>query len=129
MNKRGQAQELFTRLAYILLAFIILLITWTHISSEARGDKFIQNYLVRDLALLTETLYASPGTIDLIYEISETSYKISFKEGIVEIYHPEEKIRASFYYAEDKFLDSLNKGFEKEDIIFSKNHNLDVKND
>ena len=126
MNKKGDVSELFIRAAYLLLAFILLLMIWTHASSESRGDKFVQNYLARDLALLTETLYASPGNLDLKYELSETNYKISFREGIVEVYHPEEKIRAGFWYAEDNFLDRLDEEFEQEDITFSKNHNLNV---
>lgn len=75
-NKKAISNELFFNVFELVLAAIVILALYNFVNSVVESTIFEKNYLARDLAMLTNTVYSSPG--DLSYTYSETSRKFMF---------------------------------------------------
>ena len=95
-NKKAISNELFFNVFELVLAAIVILALYNFINSVVDSTIFEKNYLARDLAMLTNTVYSSPG--DLSYTYSETSRKFmfifDFKHNSVQV---TDKSRAGFF--------------------------------
>ncbi|MEK6947427.1 MAG: hypothetical protein AABX32_07515 [Nanoarchaeota archaeon] len=86
-NKKAISNELFFNVFELVLAAIVILALYNFINSVVDSTIFEKNYLARDLAMLTNTVYSSPGDLSYIY--SENSGKhmfiFDFKHNSVQV--------------------------------------------
>ena len=136
MNKRGVEERLYLWAFYLLLIVILTAIFLSYINQEAKGEAFNKRYLARDIALLVNTLYASPGDISVKYSFEEGVYSVSIGEidnkykvrvntvtGIIKKILP-----LDYAYAEDLFYDTrlkadLGRKYGVNCILFEKEDN------
>lgn len=109
-DKRGITHEMFFNIFEIVLAFIVILALFNFVNGIVKQTIFEKNYLARDLAILTNTVYAAPG--EVIYNYNENAkefeFSFDFKPNNIEIkenYGEEQKELAApivYPFAEDK---------------------------
>lgn len=80
MNKKGMEERLYLWVFYLVLIVILTAIFLNYVNQEAKGKAFNKRYLARDVALLVNTLYASPGDISVKYPFEEGVYSVSIGE-------------------------------------------------
>jgi len=130
-DKKGDINEqMYTLIVNIVAIVIVFGIVFNHIESIRKNTLFDKAYLSRDLALLTNTIYSSPGNIFYNYpnssnKIDITKFDISFKGGYVIVNeHPEGNEIKSSYTKELSFESSLPGLIETpEEIYFVKTDN------
>lgn len=69
-NKRGMTDSQFYFIVEMLAAVIIFLAMLTYIGGVATDSLFEQNFMARDVALMIDSVYASPGEIRMNYDTS-----------------------------------------------------------
>ncbi len=77
-----------------LLAVFIIIALLSYVHSVAAGSLFEQNFLARDVGLTIDSLYASPGEINMIYD-SDIKENAVFDIPIL-TFAPETKLRFAF---------------------------------
>jgi len=70
----------------IVLAVVIFFLLSSFVDRAAETTTFEKNFLARDTALLVETLYAAPGTVELDYTQDSLWFTFNFQENIVQVY-------------------------------------------
>ena len=91
LGKKGITELQLFLIAEYFLAGLIIYALWIFIANAASNAVFEQNFMARDLGLLTDTLYASPGNISIIYDTTIKENKLIFKE-----FFPETKFNFLF---------------------------------
>ncbi|MBI5390644.1 hypothetical protein HZB02_04090 [Candidatus Woesearchaeota archaeon] len=86
-GKRGDvtAEQLFLMFE-VLLAIIIFLSLMNFVVSLKDNTLFEKNYLARDLALLTDTVYAAPEQLSYTYTENVDRFGMNIKDGKVSIF-------------------------------------------
>ena len=75
-NKKAISHEVFLNVFEIVLAAIVIITLLNFVQSVVNNTIFEKNYLSRDLATLTNTIYSAPG--DVNYNYQEKTGKFSF---------------------------------------------------
>lgn len=110
-GKKGIIHEMFFNIFEIVLAFIVILALFNFVNDIVKQTIFEKNYLARDLAVLTNTIYAAPG--ELIYNynenVKEFEFSFGFKPNNIEIYENIKKQKelaaiVTYPFAEDKTI-------------------------
>lgn len=102
-NKRGLEHELFFTVFEIILVAVIVFALLSFVNDVAKQTIFEKNYLARDLALLINTIYASPGEITYSYKENTNDFTFNFHDNKVEVYKDEESEQKIFYlFAQNK---------------------------
>jgi len=128
MNKRGVAIEerLGFWIFYGVILAIILLGLFNYINNLADKTTFNQDYLARDVAFVLNTVYASPGDIEVSYFVPEKKdFVFIIGEGLVTVRKKDDVLnKKSYPYHEDMYIESnLDEKLEIKDsvaILFSK---------
>lgn len=83
MHKKGVLPtRIVLYVAYLVIAIIILTAFLIYINNAAGGTNFNKRYLARDLALLIDALYLSPGNVLVVYDLGDSSYVIEISENV-----------------------------------------------
>tara|TARA_Y100000310_G_C20695215_1_gene825191 strand:- start:266 stop:1444 length:1179 start_codon:yes stop_codon:yes gene_type:complete len=130
-SKKGAIEEqMYIIIVNIIALVIVFGIILNHIHSIKKDTLFDKVYLSGDLALLTNTIYSSPGNV--FYDYSDSSTKInitkfdfSFKDGYVTVNEHPKGNEIKFSYAKElSFESSLPELIETpENIYFVKTDN------
>jgi len=128
MNKRGVAIEerLGFWIFYGVILAIILLGLFNYINNLADKTTFNQDYLARDVAFVLNTVYTSPGDIEVSYFVPEKKdFVFIIGEGLVTVRKKDDVLnKKSYPYHEDMYIESnLDEKLEIKDsvaILFSK---------
>ncbi|MFH1455321.1 MAG: hypothetical protein ABIF40_00015 [archaeon] len=97
MNKRGQAEVLQTMLMFeIMLALLVAGILVFAAANFGTLSSFNEDFLEKDLSLLSSTVLASPGGITVVYPVDE-AYAIEITdevtvESTTKVYHTNSKL-------------------------------------
>ncbi len=127
MFKRGSSDlVLWYAINFFILALVLLPMLIKIIDIKDNMG-FEQRYLVKDIALLVNNIYASPNDLFLVYTENEFPFSVRFTEGKVEVLgmlgelNPKE-----FYFIEDENIEfvyreinpiEIDKGEEQVSII------------
>jgi len=134
MNKKGMEERLYFWIFYFVVLIIVLLALFNYINNLSDKSAFSQDYLARDIALILNTVYASPGDIEVSYSIPEkTDFVFVIGDGLVIVRKIGDVLNERSYpYQEDKYVENnFDDGLKIKDsvaILFSKKDNvLNVK--
>ena len=95
----------------LLLAIVIFLILASYVDRASEETTFEKNFLARDIALLIDALYASPGNVNLEYPQDTFWFTFEFNKNQVQVYDvteiptPTLIDRAVYPYIEDSNLE------------------------
>jgi len=104
--KKAQTRPIYHILFQVLIAVTVYWILQSYIDSVAKDTMFEKSYLSKDLALLIDTIYSSPGEVDYLYtndraELNKFEFDFDKqKVSVVEI-EGKEKIKVEYPYGED----------------------------
>jgi hypothetical protein len=104
--KKAQTNEVYHILIQVIIAVTIFLILQAYISSVAKDTLFEKSYLSKDIALLIESIYTSPGEVTYTYAHRKAEldrFQFEFDEQKVSVRETgvEEEITVEYPYAED----------------------------
>jgi hypothetical protein len=85
-DKKGLSHTIFFNVFELILAFIVALALFNFITDIAEQTIFEKNYLVRDLSLLINTLYAAPGEVVYNYTEDVSKFTLDFTVSKITIY-------------------------------------------
>jgi len=136
-NKRGGAiDEQFDKIYQGLIALIVFLTLYFFVVSFNENLRFDREYIVRDIALTLDSLYAFPGNVNYIYTYTNSdtendlnNFTIYFDHrqldantvGAAAIFGSSEGIISGYPYATDtKMRTSLNTQSQKDTLVFLK---------
>ena len=133
LSKKSQTNEIYHTLIQILIAVAVYWILQSYIDSISKDTLFEKAYLSKDIALLTDTIYGSPGDVNYNYindQVRLNRFEFIFnnqKVGVSEIEN-KGKIIVEQPYGEDLTYPHSGQDISSSDhITFSKtNGNLDI---
>ena len=98
MGKRGfLVLPVYAAIGLLIAAILVLAII--NIGRAAGLDTTLErNYAARDIALLLDTVYASPGDLEYFYVMPER-FDVTIKDNIVTVQAPQTKFVSSYYFA------------------------------
>ena len=97
-DKRGIAHELFFNIFELVLAAIVLLALLYFINDVAAQTIFEKNYMARDLAALTNKIYAAPGEVTYNYNENVQDFKFDFVGNKIEVSGVQDKDSTNVFY-------------------------------
>lgn len=100
-QKRGEAVLTLFRAAELIL-FAIAILCLVVIISKIDEKTYEMNFIARDMALLIDTIYASPGDLEYIYDMKGYGFGLEISDGYVTVYRPDYKASQSYRFAEKK---------------------------
>jgi len=106
LNKKAMTNQVYHILFQILIAITVYWTLQSYIDSVAEDTMFEKSYLSKDLALLTDTIYSSPGEVRYLYtndkaELNKFEFEFSNQKVSVSEIEAEEKLEAKYPYGED----------------------------
>src|SRR3989344_4236481 len=113
MRKRGDLEitTMFWLLGIILASFILASLL-VFIESSANGVNFKKNFMARDMAVIVNTLYLSPGDSYVYYPINDKVYSFAigkFQEGYrVKVGAAKSILLNDYWYMEDSYEKQIN---------------------
>ncbi len=113
-SKRAEAQD--QMLWQISQGVFILLYAFglmSYLQSVGQNPLLEKNYLSRDLALLVQTAYSSPGNIEFSYtheKVNLPNYNFLFQEQYVNVVEPGSSQYIFYWYADDLKSNSILNG-------------------
>lgn len=118
MNKRGDTERLMFIIGYIAFILVMLAVLLIYIGNKADNGDFIKKTTSLDISMTIDALYATPGEVDLIYQIdqpikalmigkAEKDYFVVVSDFVedMKMLTPNAKLTP---YAEDKVFSELN---------------------
>lgn len=118
---------------------IAITVYWTlqsYIDSVAEDTMFEKSYLSKDLALLTDTIYSSPGEVRYLYtndkaELNKFEFEFSNQKVSVSEVKAKEKLKGTYPFGQDMNLEfKTNLFYEPQKLTFSKtNKRLELGQD
>jgi len=133
-NKKGLSHELFFNIFELTLAAMIALALFLFVSDVAEQTIFQKNFLVRDLALVVNTLYTAPGDVVFNYGEDTSKFTLEFTENKITVTRKgvEDNSNIFYLFAENKKIPFLYKTltFDEEDKIgfFKSSQIIEVDN-
>lgn len=98
-QKRGESVLVLFRITEIVL-LVIAVLCLVMIILKLNETTYEKNFIARDLALLINTIYASPGDIEYIYYVKGQGFDLEIKEGYVRVFDSGFKGGQSYRFAE-----------------------------
>jgi len=131
MQKRGKKGTINEQLLLLIIDFVVIFIVWFalfhYVRSVERDTLFDKIYLSKDIALLTNTVYSSPGNLFYTYSSNKLNlsfFDFSFEDNLVTIEEHPKGNELSFPYATDLSFESKLPYMETpEKIEFAKTNN------
>lgn len=131
MQKRGE--EIDQTLMYwtfgIIILFLVITSLLVFVNSSVKGTTFRKNMLARDVALIVNTLYLSPGDSIINYNLNEPIYSFGIGDfdgkQRVKVSDSSNNFLNSYRYAEDDYSSRINsrlgKTYDINGMVFIKN--------
>src|SRR4030042_860594 len=103
-QKRGAAVITLFQMAELVMLGIAIL-CFLLIGARLAETTYEKNFLARDMALLIDTLYASPGDVEYVYDLSAikselNKFDFEIKDGYVTVYDSGFKKPQAYRFAE-----------------------------
>lgn len=103
-QKRGAAVlVMFQAAELVLLGIAILCLVL--IMFKLSETSYEKNFMARDLALLIDTIYASPGELEYTYDMKGYKFDLEIKDGHVNVYDSGFKSPQSYRFAEKEDIE------------------------
>lgn len=116
-DRRGTQKTYFvlTELVLLLLIAVSFMAFVVQIGTSTLMEK---NYYARDLALVLDTAYASPGNLHYVYEGNASKFIVAFEENRVGVRMPSDALGKEYWFA-DAGEGTLHEEFaEPEELVF-----------
>jgi len=98
----------------IIILLMVLSFIFSYIGEVGEQTSFQKRFLANDLALMVDTLYASPGNIYINYPQNTLWFGVSFTTNQVEVFEKEKdspNLKETAYFLEDKNVDFVYESF------------------
>ena len=125
-NRKGIHLEFFTVFELVLAAIVIISLIM-FVEDVVRQTIFEKNFLARDIAILVNTLYASPGAVAYDYGEEIDEFVLWFEDNRISVYGKKEKredVSTFYLFADRKNMPfppkTINERAEKTKIGFFK---------
>ncbi len=106
MNKKGVETQYFRMFEIIMVAIVVLGIL-LFAKGVTESTDLEKEYLSRDLALVLDTIYASPGDVSYTYYLNKNKLDVAIQDGQVKV--SENGLRpATYQYAGDSEVKTQN---------------------
>lgn len=116
-DKRGTQKTYFV-LAELVLLVLIAVAFMAFVAQLATNTMMEKNYFARDLALVLDTAYASPGNLNYEYEGNASKFVVAFDNNRVGVRMQSDVLAKEYWFA-DSGQGSVTEEFsEPEEIIF-----------
>jgi hypothetical protein len=124
-GKRGQEHPVLfviVDLAMISIVAIVFLVQLRDFRDSILFDKI---YLSKDIALLSDSVYASPGSLDYVYSGVKDNFSVNLDNGVVSVYYkeladpikniytPDDNVETDINYTFLSVINNSNVNFEK----------------
>ncbi|MBI2133338.1 hypothetical protein HYU11_01510 [Candidatus Woesearchaeota archaeon] len=105
MGKRGQYIVVYSLIGLTIAALTVIALTSlvTRLGSDTTLER---EYVSKDLALLLDTIYASPGDLEYTYSLPE-HFQISIGNHLVTVKDAEKRAKSTHYYASSHEFNEL----------------------
>lgn len=106
-NKKAMERESLWWFIDLFMLLMIIYLVFSHINRIGEQKTFQQRFLANDLALMVDTLYASPGNIYINYPQNTLWFGISFTKNKVEIFENKKdpaNLKESANFIEDNHI-------------------------
>jgi len=125
VGKRAQMHPILWVLIELCLVAVIFLAFFTKLADVKNDVLFDKIYLSKDIALLTDAVYASPGDLSYVYGGKVKNFSVSFNNDRISIYQNKLVNPQVFPYVKDSTIDTKFdythlSVFNKTDINFEK---------
>ena len=141
LGKKGLVEQIqLETIMELFLAAIVGIALFIYVSNVSSNSLFEQNFMARDLGLLVDTIYASPGNISYIYDTTiaenkipgqeytplkyfrETKFSFLFKDSVVNVFTAESGLEtpAEYYFGTDSKVKSDSTDRLKYNLVFDK---------
>ncbi|MEK6886665.1 MAG: hypothetical protein AABW88_02425 [Nanoarchaeota archaeon] len=141
LGKKGFAEQLQAEtIMELVLAGIITVALFVYVSNVASNSLFEQNFMARDVGLLTDTILSAPGNVNYVYDTSiaekkipgqeytplkffhETKFSFLFRDSTVSVFSTDSSLETpvEYYFGTDSNIkfDSTDK--LKYNLVFNK---------
>ena len=118
--------EFYYILAQLLLIALVGFALFSFVDTVGQGTLYHKKYIARDLALITDTIYASPGDIHYIYPVDISEFIINFKQDGVEVYE-ELELYEKMYPSRIIYPVLINKNIDLENKVVSPDLDMSLK--
>jgi len=123
-NKKGITHQQLILLVELVLPFIIFVILMSWVNSVTTNQNFDKNYIARETALLTSSIYAGPGNI--FYKYATDKYIFNFDNNQVKIELPDnDRFPISYPYRKNNNIKYILRGIREtqNSLSFLKSNN------
>ena len=119
MRDRRGTQKTYFVLTELVLLVLIAAAFMAFIVQIGTSTLMEKNYFARDLALVLDTAYASPGNLHYVYEGDDASrFIVAFESNRVSVRLPSDALAREYWFA-DSGGETLHGEFsEPEEIVF-----------
>ena len=84
----------------LILLFLIAVGFLAFVAQVASSTLFEKNYLARDLALLVDTAYAAPGSVNYLYEGNASRFVLVFGSNRVGVRLQRDVVAKEYWFAD-----------------------------
>ncbi len=125
-NKSGFTHELFFNVFELVLALVVALALFQFINNVVKSTEFEKNYLARDLSLMVNTVYSSPGDVSYTYgeNLGGNSFSIKLEPNSVIVREKDSEVPIFYNFAENNNILFSYNGFQtdkdKISLMFNK---------
>jgi len=134
-KKRGKKAGILLTIFQLIIIAIISLFMLKSVLDLKNNRVLEKNFIARDLALITSSLYAAPGNVTYVYDqdLATDEYFITFEKNFIKIWDPKGRV-VGYYYPGDKefsviYVKDLQIPKGKNLQFVKENKKIEIKND
>ena len=116
-NRRGGTQKTYFTMIDLILLLLIAVGFLAFIYQVASSTLLEKNYLARDIALLLDTVYASPGDTHYIYEGDASDFIILLDQNLVGVRKDNDVLAKQYWFADSSQGTLYEELVEPEDVV------------
>lgn len=118
MRDRRGTQKTYFVLAELVLLVLIAVAFMAFVVQLATNTMMEKNYFARDLALVLDTAYASPGNLNYEYEGNASKFIVAFDNNRVGVKMQSDVLAKEYWFADSGQGAVTEEFVEPEDIVF-----------
>ncbi len=124
MDKRGITVELsFIIFSIFIVAFVVLTFI-LYVNNVSKGVDFKEKYIVIDTGLLLNTIYSSPGNLEVRYNLGDFyNYNLNTQDGSILVKYKDNEFGKKFLFTSNKAFFVENKNLDAQILVFKKDEN------
>ena len=122
MDKKGVTVELsFIIFSIFIVSFVVLTII-LYVNSVSKGVDFKEKYIAIDTGLLLNTIYSSPGNLEVSYNLGDFYiYDLNTQDGNILIRYKDNELGKKYLITPNSAFFIENKKLDSQVLIFRKN--------